>query len=191
MVQLAEGVPARVGQGAGRFTVYTDGACVHNPGGPGGWAAIVTSGESTNELVGGVRSTTNNRMELVAAINGLEATPEGSEVVLISDSEYMVKAFTEHRIERWANCAWRSGGGQRRPNYDLWLRLYRAVRARRVAFRWVRGHAGDPYNERCDRLAGRAAYGLDLPIDQGYITQRHVPRVEGQRSLFGPHGEDV
>ena len=118
--------------------VYTDGSCLGNPG-PGGWAAIIESGTDANRITGGAPSTTNNRMEITAAIRGIEATPLGAAVVVHSDSEYLVKTMTK--------------GWKRNANKDLWEDLERAVALRNVDFNWVRGHAGHPQNEQADRLA--------------------------------------
>ena len=123
------------------FDIYTDGSCLGNPG-PGGWAAIVEHEGETTRLSGGERSTTNNRMEITAAIRGLEAVPPGATAVVHSDSEYLVKTMTK--------------GWKRNVNRDLWEQLDLAVAKRNVDFRWVRGHAGHPRNEEADRLAVQA-----------------------------------
>ena len=126
---------------ASAFDIYTDGSCSGNPG-PGGWGAIVTQGDDTQRLSGGHAATTNNRMEITAAIKGLEATPPGADVTIHSDSEYLVKTMTKN----W----------KRNVNKDLWEPLERLVSARSVRFEWVRGHAGHPQNEAADRLAVQA-----------------------------------
>ena len=118
--------------------IYTDGACLGNPG-PGGWGAIVQRNGEETELAGHGDGTTNNRMEVTAAIKGLETTPEGSMVTLYSDSQYLVNTMTK--------------GWKRRANVDLWTRLDHLVAQRNVAWEWVRGHAGHPENERADKLA--------------------------------------
>ena len=123
------------------FDIYTDGSCFGNPG-PGGWGAIVMQGDGTQRLSGGHAATTNNRMEITAAIKGLEATPPGADVTIHSDSEYLVKTMTKN----W----------KRNVNKDLWESLERLVSARSVRFEWVRGHAGHPQNEAADRLAVQA-----------------------------------
>ncbi len=124
------------------YEIYTDGSCLLNPG-PGGWGALVTGeGGATAKLSGGERSTTNNRMEITAAIKALEAIPQGASAVLHSDSEYVVKTMTK--------------GWKRNANKDLWERLELAAALRNVEFRWVRGHAGHPGNEAADRLAVNA-----------------------------------
>ena len=120
------------------INIYTDGACEGNPG-PGGWGAIVEQDGESRELAGREDRTTNNRMEITAAIKGLEATPEGSTVTLHSDSRYLVNTMTR--------------GWKRNVNIDLWERLDALVAGREVKWQWVRGHAGHPQNERADRLA--------------------------------------
>jgi cyclic pyranopterin phosphate synthase len=124
--------------------VYTDGACVGNPG-PGGWAAVIVDGGERREVKGREDRTTNNRMELLAAINGLEATPPGSEVTVSSDSQYLVHTMTRN----W----------KRRSNNDLWKKLDELAAERTVHWVWLRGHAGHPENERADTLANRMANG--------------------------------
>ena len=131
------------------INIYTDGACQGNPG-PGGWGAIVEEDGGSRELSGREAKTTNNRMEILAAIKGLEATPEGSSVTLHSDSRYLVNTMTK--------------GWKRNVNIDLWDRLDALVASRNVSWQWVRGHAGHPQNERADMLAsGRADVIEDTP----------------------------
>ncbi len=127
---------------AERINIYTDGACQDNPG-PGGWAAIIEQDGQSRELAGREQRTTNNRMEVTAAIKGLEATPEGSSVTLHSDSRYLVNTMTR--------------GWKRNVNTDLWERLDALVASRDVTWQWVRGHAGHPQNERADQLASGKA----------------------------------
>ena len=136
------------------FTIYTDGSCLKNPG-PGGWAAVIideNSGEY-REIHGGESSTTNNRMEILAAIRSLESVPANSEVDIFTDSQYLKKTFTEHWLENWKARNWKKSDGKPAKNVDLWKILDELVRNRRVSFHWTRGHAGDHYNERCDILA--------------------------------------
>jgi ribonuclease HI len=163
-------------------TIYTDGACQGNPG-PGGYGAVLMYGEHRRELSGGYRLTTNNRMELLGAIVALERLKFRCSVAVHSDSRYVVQAMEQRWAIRWRNDGWRTGvGQQRRPvaNPDLWRR-----------FVWVKGHAGDPENERADRLAVAAAAQPDLPPDEPYEEARSVPAMPG---LFGPEsggpGED-
>ncbi len=132
-------------------SLYTDGACRGNPG-PGGWGAILVYGKHERELSGGERETTNNRMELMAAISGLEALKERCSVTLYSDSKYLTDAYLEGWVESWREHGWRRG---REPlkNPDLWERLSRLTDYHEVSFVWVKGHNGHSYNERCDALA--------------------------------------
>ncbi len=131
--------------------LYTDGACSGNPG-PGGWGAILRYGDVEKELSGGAPDTTNNRMELTAAIRGLEALREPCRVVLTSDSKYLVDAVTKRWLYGWRRKGWRRTGG---PvlNVDLWQELLPLLERHDVEMVWVKGHAGHPENERCDRLA--------------------------------------
>ncbi len=131
--------------------LYTDGACRGNPG-PGGWGAILVYGVHEKELAGGEPETTNNRMELMAAISGLEALKEPCSVILTSDSKYLCDAYNEGWIYGWREKGWRKGKDELK-NPDLWERLYRLTERHKVSFVWVKGHNGHPYNERCDRLA--------------------------------------
>ena len=150
-------------------TVYTDGACLGNPG-RGGYGVVLLYDHHRRELLGGFDHTTNNRMEIVAAVKGLEALKEKCEVTLYSDSAYLVNAVMEGWAERWeANGWWRSKKkGSRAKNPDPWARLLELVRRHEVEFRWVRGHAGNRENERCDRLATEAAQQSNLPVDRGF-----------------------
>ena len=135
--------------------LYTDGACRGNPG-RGGWGAILVYGKYEKELSGGERETTNNRMELMAAIAGLEALKEACRVTLYSDSKYLVDAFLEGWVESWRQHGWRRGKDSLK-NPDLWERLYALTEKHEVKFIWVKGHDGHAYNERCDALATAAA----------------------------------
>ena len=149
-----------------RVTIYTDGACTGNPG-PGGYCAILEYGEHRRELSGGFRRTTNNRMELMAAIKALEALKERCEVTLVSDSEYVVNGITKGWARGWRAKSWRRSG-KTVPNWELWRQLLELCEYHHVRFEWVRGHAGHVENERCDALAVAAAGGPDLPADSGY-----------------------
>ena len=148
--------------------MFTDGACSGNPG-PGGWGTILRCNGVEKELSGGEKDTTNNRMELLAVIKGLEAIRwENAEVHVYSDSSYVVNAINEGWLE-----GWQRRGFARVKNPDLWIRFSQVYKRHRVAFHWIRGHAGHPENERCDRLAvaagaGAVAAGKELPPDTGY-----------------------
>ena len=131
--------------------LYTDGACRGTPG-PGGSGAILVYGVHERELSGGEAETTNNRMELMAAIVGLEALKEPCRVTLYSDSKYLVDAFNEGWVYSWRKAGWRRGK-EALKNPDLWQRLYDVVSTHEVTFIWVKGHNGHDYNERCDKLA--------------------------------------
>jgi len=137
--------------------IHTDGACSGNPG-PGGWAAILSSGTGRKEISGGADATTNNRMELTAAIEALTALKEPSQVDLYTDSTYVKRGITEW-IEAWKKNDWRRRSGKRLlpvKNADLWQALDRLAARHRVTFHWLEGHAGHAENERADRLAREA-----------------------------------
>jgi len=136
-----------------RVEIFTDGACSGNPG-PGGWAAILRSGRHEKELSGGEASTTNNRMELTAAIRGLQALTKPSEAVLYTDSKYVMDGFTLW-LPRWKFHGWRRGKHLLK-NDDLWRELDAAAAPHGVAWKWVAGHSGHPENERADALARKA-----------------------------------
>lgn len=153
-------------------TIYTDGACVGNPG-PGGYGLLLRHGGQTQELSGGFSPTTNNRMELLAAIVGLEALKERCQVTVYSDSSYLVNAVSKGWVQRWKKQGWkRNKKGELASNPDLWERLLGLLEQHDVRFEWVRGHAGDPDNERVDRLAVGASRQRNLPRDPGYPPQR-------------------
>jgi ribonuclease HI len=134
-----------------RVTIYTDGACSGNPG-PGGWGALLTVGGRTKELSGGEPVTTNNRMELTAAIRALEALTRPCAVDLYTDSQYVRQGITAW-MHNWKRRGWRTADNKPVKNEDLWRRLDAARASHRVVWHWVRGHAGDPNNERVDALA--------------------------------------
>lgn len=134
-------------------TIYTDGACKGNPG-PGGWGAILSYGNAEKELWGGEAETTNNRMELLAAISALEALKRPSEVLLYTDSEYLRKGILEW-LENWKRRGWKTAAKKPVKNADLWQRLDQAVSSHQIDWRWVKGHSGNPGNERADQLANR------------------------------------
>ena len=131
--------------------IYTDGACRGNPGN-GGWGVVLVWGKYERELSGGERDTTNNRMELMAAISGLEALRERCHVTLYSDSKYLVDAFNKEWVTSWEKAGWRRGRDELK-NPDLWDRLFSLTEMHEVTFIWVKGHNGHGYNERCDALA--------------------------------------
>jgi len=134
-----------------RVTIHTDGACSGNPG-PGGWGAILSFGEHARELMGGEPHTTNNRMELTAAIAALEALKRSCAVDLYTDSEYLRNGITKW-INGWKRNGWRTADRKPVKNVDLWMRLDEALKTHQVRWHWVKGHAGHAMNERADELA--------------------------------------
>jgi ribonuclease HI len=150
-----------------QIEAFTDGGCIGNPG-PGGYGVILRHGTYEREFSRGYRRTTNNRMEILAAVVALEALKERCAVKLYSDSEYLVKMMQGGFPRKWESNGWRRGKGERALNPDLWGRLLRLCEQHQVDFVWVRGHAGHPQNERCDRLATAAARASDLAVDDGY-----------------------
>lgn len=134
-------------------TIYTDGACSGNPG-PGGWAAILIYGKHEKELSGGEAETTNNRMELSGVIAALGALTERCSVTLYTDSQYIERAINEHWLDSWKKRGWRRREGPVK-NLELWQELDRLLGEHSVAVRWVKGHAENEYNNRCDALAVR------------------------------------
>jgi ribonuclease HI len=148
-------------------TIYSDGACLGNPG-PGGYGTVMLFGEHQKELSQGYRNTTNNRMELLGAIVGLEALSRTCTVDLWSDSTYVVHAMSKGWIEGWQKRGWKTSAKQPVKNKDLWLRMLEAVSDHEIRWHWVKGHSGDPMNERCDELAVVAANGPGLLIDAGF-----------------------
>lgn len=152
--------------------IYTDGAARGNPDGPGGYGTVLeyidTKGTlHTKELSKGYVRTTNNRMELMAVIAGLEALNRPCEVEIYSDSQYVVNAFNQHWIDGWIKKGWKRGKNEPVKNPDLWKRLLEAKEKHKVSFFWVKGHDGHPQNERCDLLATSAADGDTLFVDEG------------------------
>lgn len=139
-----------------QVTAYTDGACLGNPG-PGGWATILFVRDREKELSGGEAQTTNQRMELRAAVEALRALRRPCRVELFSDSAYLVNCFRDAWYERWLRNGWRTKSGKTVENRDLWEELLELTRKHDVRFRKVAGHSGNPWNERCDRLARDAA----------------------------------
>lgn len=155
-----------------KVQLYTDGSARGNPNGPGGYGAVLQFMDSRGQLhektlSGGYQKTTNNRMELMAAIIGLEALNRPCQVELYSDSKYLTDAFNQRWIDSWIANNWKRGKSGPVKNIDLWERLLKAKAPHQVSFIWVRGHAGHPQNERCDLLATSAADGTSLQVDEG------------------------
>lgn len=155
------------------ITIYTDGSSRGNPG-PGGYGTLLISGDHRKELSQGYKLTTNNRMELMAVIAGLEALKkQGQQVKIYSDSQYVVNAVEKGWLNTWIATNFKGG----KKNKDLWLRYHHLAKTQFVRFVWVKGHADNPYNNRCDELATAAADSGNLLIDEGYEQEKN--------SLFG------
>ena len=137
-----------------KVVLYTDGACSGNPG-PGGYGAVLIYGGVEKEIFGGEKSTTNNKMEMMAVIKGLEALKESCEVEVYSDSAYIVNAIEQGWIESWKKNGWRKADKKPVKNVDLWEKLLELMDKHKVIFNKVKGHADDEYNNRCDRIAVR------------------------------------
>ena len=143
--------------------INTDGACLGNPG-PGGWGALLRQGAREREISGGEAHTTNNRMELMAAIRALETLTRPCRVVLITDSQYVRQGITEW-MPNWVRRGWKTSAGQPVKNQDLWQRLHAAAAAHQIDWRWVKGHSGNVDNERVDRLARAAAEHVAITVE--------------------------
>ncbi len=150
------------------ITMYTDGAARGNPG-RGGYGVILMLGQLRKELSQGYQLTTNNRMELMAVIAGLEAMKkQGQQIKIYSDSQYVVNAVEKGWLNNWIATNFRGG----KKNRDLWLRYHRLAKTQFIKFVWVRGHEDNPFNNRCDELATTAADGGDLLVDEGYLEEK-------------------
>jgi len=148
--------------------IYTDGGAINNPG-PGGYGVVIVADGTMRELSGGYCHTTNNRMELMACIKGIEALiPEKRKVVLFSDSRYVVNGITKGWAKSWRKRSWIKSDGKPAVNPDLWEILLDLTEGLNISFRWLKGHAGHPLNERCDQLAVHSARGDNLVEDTGY-----------------------
>lgn len=164
-----------------KVVIYTDGACQGNPG-PGGYGVVIIAGQDRKELLGGYRRTTNNRMELMAAIEGLRALPERSDVILYTDSRYVADAINLKWVDGWQARRWRKSSKEKVLNVDLWKQLIEQLKRHQVKIEWVEGHAGVRENERADRLSVQAAQRKGLPPDLGYENpEDHTD----QPGLFG------
>lgn len=168
--------------------IFTDGACSPNPG-PGGYGVIIVQDGRRTELAGGFRNTTNNRMELLAAIEGLRALDgegcddsNGFDVTIFSDSRYLVDMLNGGHAAKWRVNGWKLASRKRALNIDLWGELLDLAGNRRVRFEWVRGHNEHPENERCDEMAVEARQTDDLPPDEGY---EEAVRIEPEQTEFG------
>lgn len=154
-----------------RVIIHTDGGCKGNPG-PGGFGAVLVCGKHRKELSAGYRLTTNNRMELRAAIAALEALSEPCEIELHSDSKYLIDAISKNWIAGWKKRGWLTADKKPVKNQDLWLELLAAIQLHKIDWRWVKGHAGHKENERCDELANLAVAGKNLQEDSGFELSR-------------------
>ncbi len=159
-----------------KVEIYSDGACSGNPG-PGGTGTVLMSGELRKELSSGYRKTTNNRMELMAAIVGLSALKKRCEVELYSDSKYLVESMKNGWVETWKTNNWK-----KKKNRDLWLRMLELCKQHEVTFIWVKGHADNEFNNCCDELAVEAAAAEDLEVDEWYEAE--IIRLEAQGEFF-------
>ncbi len=153
-----------------KVTIYTDGACSGNPG-RGGYGVVMLTAEKRRELSAGYRRTTNNRMELLAAITGLETLRFPCRVTLFTDSEYMANGITKGWAAKWRKNGWRKADKSPVANPDLWERLLNLCETHEVTYSWVRGHTGDTENERCDELSVAAAKAAELLVDGEYERQ--------------------
>jgi len=150
------------------IVIYTDGGSINNPG-PGGYGVVIVEGGGKLELSGGFRLTTNNRMEMMAAIVALQRFETRMDTIRIySDSSYLVNGINKGWVRRWQRNGWKKSDGQNVLNTDLWQQLIRLTAKGNVHFQWVKGHAGNALNERCDELAVDSARKDDLPVDTGY-----------------------
>lgn len=148
--------------------IYTDGSCLNNPG-AGGYGVVLLAGDTRKELSGGFVRTTNNRMEILAVIKGLQALKKPCRVNLYTDSQYVVNAISKGWAKKWRKNNWQRNAKEKAKNPDLWQILLELCEQHQVNFIWVRGHSGNRENERCDRLAFNAAQGSDLEEDSNYI----------------------
>ncbi len=165
--------------------IYTDGGCEPNPG-PGGYGVVLVHPKKRAEASGGFRLTTNNRMEIYAAIKGLELLKQPCQVTLYSDSQYLVDAMTKGWVVSWKKKDWWRTNQERAANVDLWERLLTLCEQHQVDFRWIKGHAGNQENERCDQLSMAALRQPNLPPDEGYENK---PEPEGQRPRLTQPGQ--
>jgi ribonuclease HI len=152
--------------------IYTDGSCISNPG-PGGYGVVILYGKSRKELSGGYRLTTNNRMELMACIVGLQTLEPPSSVILHSDSQYVVNGISKGWAKKWKANNWMRNKKESAQNPDLWEQLLELCEKHDVNFVWVKGHAGNQENEICDQMANKAASQKKLLKDKGYVDARN------------------
>ena len=151
--------------------IYTDGACAGNPG-PGGFGAVLLYKSARKEISGGYALTTNNRMELIAVIKALETLKEPCRINLYSDSRYVVDAVEKGWAQRWQKNNWKRNKNDKALNHDLWEHLLSLTAKHRINFIWVKGHADNPENNRCDQLAREAIENADLLVDEGFKPEQ-------------------
>ena len=161
-------MPLDTTSGACRVMIYTDGACLGNPG-PGGYGAVLVFGDKRRELSGGRRETTNNRMELMAVIEALATLTRPCQAEVVTDSKYVCDAIEKKWLAGWQKKGWKTATKTPVKNQDLWRLLIPLLAAHTVKFTWVRGHSGHTENERCDVLAKTAAGQTGLQRDEGYV----------------------
>jgi len=164
-------IESEEGRDLKKVVVYTDGGARGNPG-PGGYGAILTFGNHRKELKGAFDHTTNNRMELMAVISALEGLNEPCQVVLHSDSKYVIDALTKNWLKGWKRKGWIKSDKKPVLNQDLWRRLDTSASRHEMTWKWVKGHAGNSLNERCDELVHEAIDEGNLQVDQGYLDQQ-------------------
>ncbi|NQV42824.1 MAG: ribonuclease HI [Candidatus Marinimicrobia bacterium] len=163
----ADGPESSLSDPNGAIIIHTDGGASPNPG-VGGYGVVLQKGQRRKELSGGYKLTTNNRMEMMAVIVALQTLKEASKVVLHTDSKYIVDSVTKRWVYGWKKRGWKKSDGKRPENVDLWEVLIALLEKHRVDFRWVKGHAGNTENERCDALVAEARMSKNLLIDTGY-----------------------
>ncbi|MGE5409783.1 MAG: ribonuclease HI [Clostridiales bacterium] len=147
--------------------IYTDGGSLGNPG-PGGYGAVVIYKDKRKEITGGFRLTTNNRMEITAAIEGLSTLKENCKVTLYTDSQYLVNSIMKGWAKKWKSNGWKRNKKDKAVNVDLWEKLLALLEKHDVEFKWLKGHAGHIENELCDKLSKQSAASRNLPVDAGY-----------------------
>lgn len=177
--------------------LYSDGSVLKNPNGPGGYGTILRAFDKDKKLVKtmeytqGFESTTNNRMEMLGVIAGIEALTTKCEVLVTSDSKYVVNAFNENWIKGWLKRNWKTSDGKDVKNRDLWERMIEAIKPHKVSFKWIKGHNGHEFNERCDYLARQSARGIPLIKKDGkYYTKEEIKNMEEQNDLEKNNTDD-
>lgn len=169
--ELPESPQKGTGSNTGHIVIHTDGGASPNPG-VGGYGVVLQHGTLRKELSQGFRLTTNNRMEMLAVIEALRSLKGPSQVILHTDSRYVVDSINKGWVKNWRRKGWKKSNGERPENIDLWEQLLELLEMHVVEFNWVKGHAGDIENERCDTLANEARGMTPLLVDQGYLDSR-------------------